>query len=131
MQRKTLILLVMAPSRRPALVAQLELCDAEILAASDCQEARRLLQKRPPVRVVLADENLPDGRWCEVLEAVERNGLDAATVVCAPLADVNLWCDALEQGAYDLLVEPYRTEEVRRIVHGAATTWQRRFAAYR
>jgi len=31
-----------------------------------------------------------------------------------------LWIDALEQGAYDVLVEPYQREEIWRIVEAAA-----------
>jgi len=34
--------------------------------------------------------------------------------------DYNFWIDALEKGAYDVLVEPYEADEIRRIVGSAA-----------
>ena len=41
-------------------------------------------------------------------------------VVCSRLGDHNLWLDVLEQGGYDVLVQPYQREEVRRIFEVAA-----------
>ena len=47
-------------------------------------------------------------------------GVNAEVVVCSSLGDHKLWIDVLEQGAYDVLFEPYECEEVRRIVEAAA-----------
>jgi DNA-binding NtrC family response regulator len=55
-----------------------------------------------------------------VLEIVAHSCPNIEVVVSSRLGDHKLWIDVLEQGAYDVLVEPYECEEVRRIVETAA-----------
>jgi DNA-binding NtrC family response regulator len=86
----------------------------------DCNEGRRMLEIQPQVQVVLTDAALPDGDWRGVLQIVAQAGTNVQVVVCSRLGDHKLWIDVLEQGAYDVLVEPYQHEEIRRIVEGAA-----------
>jgi len=116
---KFVTLLVMPRNRRLTLLEQLENC-SEVLAVCDCNEARRVLWSRLPVQVVLTDTALPDGDWRSVLDNVLQAEKNAEVIVCTRLADVGLWCDALQRGVYDLLVEPYQWEEVQRIVERAA-----------
>ena len=98
----------------------LEECDIQVLPATDRAEARKILRAQPPVQVVLSAVQLPDGEWCNLLEDVVQSQVNAELVVCAWFADANLWCDTLQRGAYDLLVEPYYKREVQRIVEAAA-----------
>jgi DNA-binding NtrC family response regulator len=123
MPPKITAMLVMDGERRAPLRRVLESCGIEVLAVCDCIEARRLLETRPPLRVVVTDTTLPDGDWRRVLEIVERESLPKieVVVVCSCLGDPKLWLDVLEQGGYDVLVEPYQREEVRRIVEAAAS----------
>ena len=116
------ILIIMSDGRREALVEQLQSVSPHVIGVSDCGEAREFFDAGKPVRVVVTDADLPDGNWRTVLEEVERAHSDAEVIVCASSADANFWCDALDRGAYDLLVEPYQQEEVHRIVRGAATS---------
>ncbi len=122
---KPLVLLVMAPDRRTPLLKQLEACGIQVLAARDCSEARRILRAQPGVQVVLTDEALADGDWLSVLDAVSRSGVHAETIVCTRLGDPRLWIHVLVYGAYDLLVEPYNSAEVRRIIESAAADQSR------
>jgi len=55
-----------------------------------------------------------------VLEIVAADRPNVEVVVCSRLGDHRLWIDALEQGAYDLVAEPYQREEIQRIVEAAA-----------
>jgi len=116
------ILIIMSDGRREALSDQLQGVSHHIFGVSGCGEAREFFDSGRPVRVVVTDAELPDGDWRTVLEVVERARPEAPVIVCASTADANFWCDALDRGAYDLLVEPYEQEEVRRIVQGAATS---------
>lgn len=120
MDSKITALLIMPRQCRRPLLEQLEACSIGVLPASDCSEARRILERRPAVDVVLSDATLPDGDWSSVLEDLLRSRIQAELIVCARLADTSLWCEVLQRGAYDLLVEPYRKEEVQRIVETAA-----------
>ena len=110
---EVMTLLVMPRVRRLTLLAHLENCSREVLVVSNCKEARGILETRPPVQVVLTDVTLPDGNWASVLEDVVQSRLNSAVIVCTGLADTRLWCEVLQRGAYDLLVEPYENEEVQ------------------
>jgi DNA-binding NtrC family response regulator len=105
---------------RLPLVEALESCDIDVLLVCNCNEGRQLLEIQPQVQVVLTDAALPDGDWREVLQIVAQAGVNIEVVVSSRLGDYKLWIDVLEHGAYDVLVEPYESEEVRRIVEGAA-----------
>lgn len=128
-QPKIKAILIMARERRLGLLEVLESCDIDVLPVRDCSEARRILETQPKVQVALTDTQLPDGDWRGVLEMVDQRHANVEVVVCADRSDHRLWVDALERGAYDLLVEPYEREEVQRIVEGAATRSQIRSLA--
>jgi DNA-binding NtrC family response regulator len=113
-------MLVMAQERRSTLVNALETCGFDVLPACDCNEARRMLETQPLVQVVVTDARLHDGDWRRVFEIVERGRRKIEVVVCSRLGDPKLWLDVLDQGGYDVLVEPFEHEEVRRIVEAAA-----------
>jgi DNA-binding NtrC family response regulator len=119
MQPKITAILVMARERRPSLLNALESSGIEVLPVCDCSEAQQILETRS-VQVVVTDEALPDGDWRRVIEIVERGRQNIQVVVCLRLGDVKLWLDVLEESGYDVLVEPYQREELRRIVEGAA-----------
>ena len=116
----TKAMLVMDRERRMPLVEALECCGIEVLAADDCHEARRMLGTHPAVQVVVTDARLHDGDWQRVLEIVDQGRRRVEVVVCSRLSDPKLWLDVLEQGGYDVLVQPYQREEIERIVEAAA-----------
>ena len=120
MKPKITAMLVMARERRLPLIEALESCGIDGLPVCDCSEARRTLETKPKVRVVLTDTVLPDGDWRRVLEIVAHSCPNSEVGVSSRFGDYKLWIDLLEQGAYDVLVEPYEWEEVRRIVEAAA-----------
>jgi DNA-binding NtrC family response regulator len=120
MQTKITAMLIMARERRLPLLEALESCGIDVLPVCDCNEGRRILETEPKVQLVLTDAALPDGDWRGVIQIVAQAGANIEVVVCSRLDDHKLWIDVLEQGAYDVLVEPYQHEETRRIVEGAA-----------
>ena len=120
MKTKITAMLIMARERRLPLLEALESCGIDVLPVCDCNEGRRMLEIQPQVQVVLTDAALPDGDWRGVLQIVAQAGANIEVVVCSRLGDQKLCLDVLEQGAYDVLVEPYDCEEVRRIVESAA-----------
>ena len=113
-------MLVMAQERRSTLVNALESCGFDVLPVSDCNEARRMLEAQPAVQVVVTDARLHDGDWRRVFEIVARGRRKIEVIVCSRLGDPKLWLDVLEDGGYDVLVEPFEHEEVQRIVEAAA-----------
>lgn len=71
--------------------------------------------------VILTESRLPDGTWQDILDLVDEEKLAAAVVVTHPFADVRLWADVLDMGAYDLLPQPFCCAEVQRILSNALT----------
>ena len=119
MKPDSMALLVMSPERRRSLLSELELLHIEVLAVTCCQEARRVLETHPPIEIVITDLSLADGNWCDIFKYLVDNDIHASVVVSCPLADERLWSEVLWRGAYDMLVEPYNKQELRRIVEGA------------
>ena len=64
---------------------------------------------------------MTDTAFARVLEIVVQGRANIEVVVCSRLGDPNLWLDVLEQGGYDVLVEPFDHEEVRRTLEVAAS----------
>jgi DNA-binding NtrC family response regulator len=120
MQPKISAMLIMARERRLPLLGAIESCGIEVVPVCDCNEARRMLETQPMVQVVVTDARLHDGDWRRVLEIVVRGRRKIEVVVCSRLGDPKLWLDVLEEGGYDVLVEPFEHEEVRRIIKAAA-----------
>ena len=120
MQPKITVMLVMSRERQLSLLETLEVSGIDVLPVCDCNEARRMLETQLQVQVVLTDRTLPDGDWRAVLEIVAQGRANVQVVVCSRLGDHTLLIDVLEQGAYDVLVEPYQREEIRRVLEAAA-----------
>ena len=118
---KITAMLIMTRERRGGLLGALEACSVNVLAACDCKEADRILQGCIPEHVLLTGATLADGDWRNLLANVGQCRHNAEVIVCVARQEVEkLGTAVLESGAYDLLVEPYEQEEVRRVVEAAA-----------
>ncbi len=116
----TLVLLVMEPEESRALIEILRSHRFQVLAAGSCGEARQILETRPPVEVIIGGTSYRDGNWCDLLRWLVEHEHRASLVVTVGQADERLWSEVLWRGAYDLLVEPYESSEVCRVVEAAA-----------
>jgi DNA-binding NtrC family response regulator len=89
-------------------------------------DGMRLLRADPAVSAVLCEQDLPDGDWRSLLR--ETDGLPERPVfiVCARLADDRLWAEALNLGAFDVLLSaPFVAEEVVHAMESAWLAWNR------
>ncbi|HTS24532.1 MAG TPA: response regulator [Bryobacteraceae bacterium] len=64
--------------------------------------------------------------WVEMLEHLSHLPDPPLFIVTSRMADERLWVEALNLGAWDVLVKPFDTEEVTRIVSIAWRHWQDR-----
>jgi DNA-binding NtrC family response regulator len=125
----TKILLVAPAHRRSSLLKILDEKDVQIYPAADCQEARRRLSGPESFDLVLAEADLADGSWRDILQFLMQSKKRCEMIVCSRVGDEQLWAEALQLGAYDLLVEPYEGQEVLRIIQSAIESqYMRRFA---
>ncbi len=73
------------------------------------------------IPVVICERDLPDGDWKLVLSEIESLPLRPNLIVTSRLADEGLWAEVLNLGGYDVLAQPFDSEEVYRVVFLA---WQ-------
>lgn len=74
---------------------------------------------RHPVQVVLAGSNSPRWNWKRVLSDLRRLGRPPQLIVTSPAANEFLWAEVLNMGGYDVLAQPFRRDEVERVVAAA------------
>ena len=75
--------------------------------------------------LVLCDRDLFPGSWKEILHGIKRMSNPPLLVVTSRLADEQLWAEALNLGAYDVLAKPFEVTEVNRVLSLAWLHWRR------
>ena len=95
-------------------------CKWELQWTSTCREAIDAFRRTSP-HIVICDRDLPDGDWRQLWDILAREPRPPVFIVTSRLADDALWAEVLNVGGYDLLLKPFRAEEVIRMVHAAAT----------
>lgn len=66
---------------------------------------------------VISEILLPDGPWTGLRAAGCRC---PSIIVVADGTDLRVWSDAISQGAYDILVKPYNTDELLYVLQSAS-----------
>jgi len=85
----------------------------------NCYEAMAVLRDSDPPALVVTDASLPDGDWADVLKATCTCTSFPPLIVVSRLADVRLYLDVMESGAYDFVVPPLASADVAYVVSGA------------
>jgi DNA-binding NtrC family response regulator len=98
----------------------------QLESASDRHEAELAL-RRDVYGVVIAERELHDGDWRDVLSCLERYSYNPLLIVVSRLADERLWAEVLNRCGFDVLAKPFAHEEATRVIGHALNTWNRRF----
>jgi DNA-binding NtrC family response regulator len=96
----------------------LNLAQIRIHPSASLDDAKARLQAAKS-RILLTDVWFGTGGWEDALRMAARLPLRTVVVVVSHLADRRLWLDALDRGAYDLLLKPFEADEMRRILENA------------
>ncbi len=104
--------------KRTALSNLLEEYGLEPMIASNVEETRQILKRRP-MHVVFCEDKLPDGGFREILCRVKAIRPEIQVVVSSMLGDVYEYIEAMNLGAFDFVAPPYRSSEIVSIVDGA------------
>jgi len=83
------------------------------------------LRKGVPPPLILCERDLFPGSWKEMLDGIKRLSDPPLLIVTSRLADEQLWAEALNLGAYDVLAKPFEVTEVNRILSLAWLHWRR------
>ena len=105
----------MDPAETAKVHALLHECGAEVFTASCCAEAGRVLDRGVPIQAIFSARRLPDGEFHDCVQMARKRVEPMPVIVFLPEIDGG-WIDLLEAGAFDLVVEPYRREEIERII---------------
>ena len=109
------VLLVMLPKDRNGLYEALANAGADILTATSCAEASEVLEKSSHISAIFGAYRLIDGNFTDLVRMGRRYSKYIPTVVCMPSVDGG-WTDILEAGAFQVIVEPYETQEIQRLL---------------
>jgi DNA-binding response OmpR family regulator len=128
------VVLVGVPQKDQELLRDLFECP-DCALAQDCKWA---VQSKPnlhsvlsalrhePVQVVLCDRDVVPGDWKELLDQFACLSAPPCLIVSSRLADEQLWAEALNLGAYDVLSRPFDRAEALRTICMARLQWQNR-----
>jgi len=82
------------------------------------KDAIRCLEMNP-VHVVVLQNTLPDWDWKSALRHLRSCRTPAQLIVASPHADETLWSEVLNQGGYDVLIQPFDRQELERVLTSA------------
>ncbi|MEM7308329.1 MAG: sigma-54 dependent transcriptional regulator [Planctomycetota bacterium] len=105
------------PAIREALAERLAAQGYAVTTAESGEEA--LERARAGLDVMLLDLSLPRGDGISVLESLQAEGVEVATVVITAYASVDRAVRAMRAGAYDFLQKPFEPEVVDETVRRA------------
>ena len=95
-------------------------CGVQPLTASSVEEVRALLLQGP-IQLIFCQDDLPDGGFREILRLAKAARPIAQVVVSCRWGELEEYLEAMQLGAFDFIVPPYRPAEIVSIVYG---TWR-------
>jgi len=98
-------------------------CQWKVVWSRTCAAATQAVQRSAPP-IVISGRTFPDGEWRDIWNRLRAQSRPPMFILASRLLDEHLWAEVLNLGGYDLLLKPFRPEEVVRAVHGALTAWQ-------
>ncbi|HWB86093.1 MAG TPA: hypothetical protein VG675_18260 [Bryobacteraceae bacterium] len=84
------------------------------IRCTSCGDAAPFVRQ---VSVVVCAQKLPEGSWRTMLDMTRAVSRPPALIVTSKHPDDRLWAEVLNLGAYDLLAEPFRPDEVFRALN--------------
>jgi two-component system, NtrC family, response regulator HydG len=87
--------------------------------ARTCRQAGTLLSETPAPLVAVTDCVLGDGNWLDVLDLAARAREKVNVIVVSPFADVGLYIDVMDHGAFDFITDSFTVPEIVHVVSSA------------
>lgn len=87
--------------------------------APSCQHAARYLAKPNPPHLVFTEATLPDGTWIDILKLAAAASRPVNVIVTSRTADIGLYIEAMEQGAFDFVTASSLIPEVAHVLRNA------------
>lgn len=90
----------------------LEALSVKVVRAQSVQEAETQLCEMPCPHLVLTDAVLPDGNWMDILDVAAKAVEPVNVIVISPTADIKLYLDTMDHGAFDFMTDSFTVPEV-------------------
>jgi DNA-binding response OmpR family regulator len=87
----------------------------DILEAEDGRHALKILEQGP-VDLIITDRSMPHMDGLEFLKQLHKKKVVIPSIMISAFGEEELWGKAVELGAVDYLVKPYKTERVVALV---------------
>ena len=107
------------PQVREAVSEVLNVKSHYLLFEDSPDQLERVFVEKSPIAAALIDVFRPVERFFELIAYVKYNSPKTQVICISWLADVDLWIEFLQRGAYDYLAKPLDRKELRRIVNNA------------
>ncbi len=98
-------------------------CQWKLILSKTCAAAIEAA-RRSAAPILISGQAFPDGGWRNVWNRLRKQCHPPMFILASRLADEALWAEVLNLGGYNLLVKPFRSDEVIRTVHGALLAWR-------
>ncbi len=105
----------MAPLEAATLADQ----PAVIVRAQGCGEAAGIIGGPEPPHLVFVDAALPDASWADVIALSKKASVPINIIVVARLVDTRFYVEVIEAGAFDFIVPPFRSHDLRHVLRCA------------
>jgi DNA-binding NtrC family response regulator len=114
-----LLVLDADPQVREIISKSLSNSGCQILFEGSPEEFENVLLKDSHFDVVLIDLFDPVERPFKLLSVIKESSPKTEVIFISYLAEVPLWIESMQRGAYDYLPKPLNRQELRRVVRGA------------
>ena len=94
--------------------------------AQTFEEAKRLLTGPAPAHLVWTDAALVDGDWSDIVRLASESKEKINVVVQSPQADIGLYLEAMNHGAFDFVTESFTVPELVHVLRTAIEDSTRR-----
>lgn len=102
-----------------ALHHQLLVQSAVVSLMRSCDDLSAQISALDPPDLILTDLTLTDGTWEDVLRIAQKAPVPINVIVVSRLADIRLYVEALEKGAFDFITPPFEASELSHVLRTA------------
>jgi DNA-binding NtrC family response regulator len=99
-----------------ALGQALNAAGVAVRVVRSCAEAQELLNGSSVPAVLFCEASLPDGTWADIVSLAARGRKRVPVVVVSRVVDIDLYLNALENGAVDFIVPPFCQQDVSHVM---------------
>jgi response regulator RpfG family c-di-GMP phosphodiesterase len=98
-----------------------------VLTALNTEEAYRLL-KQHPVKILIADQRMPEESGLEFLARITPEFSDLIKIIFTAYNDIDTALKAINQGGiYRYILKPWNAQEIKQILKNAVSEYDLRF----